>query len=450
MFRILLVLTAAAITTLQAQAEVSPKATVLIHATIIDGTGAPAQSGMTLVVDGRRITALGKDESVAFSTNAQVIEAKGKFVIPGLWDMHVHLSYTKASALPALVANGVTGVRDMGGLLRELDEWRVKIESGVMVGPRILRSGPVLNGRQFAFQQFAVTNESEARGAVRALHKAGVDCIKVHRAISREAYLGAMDECKKLGLPLVGHIPNTVTPLEASNAGQASMEHVGTLLDGTFSAEHKAEPFAVALERFTRESAASLFARFASNGTAFTPTLVSHRMGTQFGRARPNERDKYVSRSARKIATDLLARDKDQLTPEFYERMELQFKYALPLVKLMQQAGVRVLAGTDLATAGTYPGFDLHDELALMVEAGLTPMQALQSATRNPAEFLKLSDTGTIAAGRTADLVLLDGNPLEDIRNTQKIRAVILSGRFLDRNTLDALLRDAEQAAQEE
>ena len=116
----------------------------------------------------------------------------------------------------------------------------------------------------------------------------------------------------------------------------------------------------------------------------------------------------------------------------------------------MQQKGVRVLAGTDLATAGTYPGFDLHDELALMVEAGLTPMQALQTATRNPVEFLRFNDTGTIAEGRTADLVLLDENPLEDIRNTQKIRAVILSGRFLDRKTLDTLLRDAQQAAQEE
>lgn len=448
MLRILLVQIAAS-WTLQAQ-PVSPQATVLTHATVVDGTGAPAQPGMTLVIDGKQITALGKDESVPLPTNAQVIEAKGKFVIPGLWDMHVHLSWTKSSALPALVANGVTGVRDMGGLLREIDEWRIKIESGVMVGPRILRSGPVLNGRQFAFQQFAVMNESEARGAVRALHKAGVDCIKVHRAISREAYIGAVDECKQLGLQLVGHIPNTITPLEASDVGQASIEHVGTLFDGTFAAENRDEPFAAALERFTRESAASLFSKFASNRTAFTPTLVSHRMATQFGRARPNERDKYVSRFAQKTAADLLTRDKDKLTPEFYDRMDVQFKTALPLVKLMQQAGVRVLAGTDLATAGTYPGFDLHEELALMVQAGLTPMQALLSATRNAAEFLKIPDAGTIAIGKTADLVLLDGNPFEDIRNTQKIRAVILGGRFLDRTTLDGLLRDAERAAQAE
>jgi len=116
----------------------------------------------------------------------------------------------------------------------------------------------------------------------------------------------------------------------------------------------------------------------------------------------------------------------------------------------MQKAGVRLLAGTDLATAGTYPGFDLHDDLGLMVAAGLTPMQALSSATRNAAEFLKLADSGTIAPGKTADLVLLDANPLEDISNTQKIRGVILSGRFLDRKTLDGLLRDAEQGAQSE
>jgi hypothetical protein len=191
-----------------------------------------------------------------------------------------------------LVANGVTGVRDLGGLLQELDDWRIRIESGVLIGPRIVRSGPVLNGRQFAFQQLEVVNEAEARGAVRGLHKAGVDFIKVHRAISRDAYFGVASECKKLGLPFVGHVPNTVTPLEASDAGQASLEHVGTLFDGTFTAQLASEPPAAAIERFTRESAAATLSHFASNGTAFTPTLVSHRMATQFGRQRPDPRDR--------------------------------------------------------------------------------------------------------------------------------------------------------------
>jgi imidazolonepropionase-like amidohydrolase len=272
----------------------------------------------------------------------------------------------------------------------------------------------------------------------------------VHRAISREAYFGAAAECRQLGLPLFGHIPNVVTPLEAVQAGQASIEHVGTLFDGTFTKDLGDQPLGPALERFAREDAAALFAQFARHGTAFTPTLVSHRMVTQFGRAKPHPRDKYVSRSARKSAEDLLARDKAELTPAFYEKVELLYKAALPLVGMMQAAGVQVLAGTDLATAGTYPGFDLHDELALMVEAGLTPLQALQTATRNPAQYLKLTDCGTIAAGQRADLVLLDANPLVEIRNTQRIRAVVANGRFFDRAALDGLLEEAEGQAERE
>lgn len=424
-----------------------PQSIAFVHATVIDGTGAAPQPDMTLVVDRDRITVMGKSGQVEPPAGARVVDASGQYLIPGLWDMHVHLSWTKASAIPALLANGVTGVRDAGGLLREIDEWRVRIDAGVMPGPRIIRAGPVLNGRAFAFHQFAVTNELDARGAVRALQKAGVDCIKVHRAIPREAYFGVAKECRELGLPLIGHIPTTVTPLEASQAGHASLEHVVTLFEGTFAKELGDKPLGPALSRFTHEAAAGLFAQFARNSTAFTPTLVSHRMVTQFGRAKPSPRDQFVSRSARKSAEDLLTRDKAELTPAFYERAELFYEAAFPLVRMMQEAGVRLLAGTDLATAGTYPGFDLHDELALMVEAGLTPMQALQAATRNPAQFLKLSDSGTIAPGQRADLVLLDADPLSEIRHTQRIRAVMAGGRFYDRDALDGLLRESARLA---
>lgn len=430
-------------------AEISTRI-AFIHAHVIDGTGMPPQPNMTLVIEGDRIVRLGKDGEIKPPDGARVIDASGKYLIPGLWDMHVHLSWTKSSAIPALLANGVTGVRDAGGLLRELDEWRVKIDAGLIPGPRIIRAGPVLNGRQFAFHQFAVTNAVEARAAVRALHKAGVDCIKVHRAIPRDAYFGAAEECRELGLPLIGHIPTTVTPLEASEAGHASIEHVGTLFEGTFTKALGDGPWAPALNQFIQESAPSLFAEFACRGTAFTPTLVSHRMVTQFGRAPPNPRDKYVSLSARKTAQELLIRDKAELTTEFYETMELLHKASLPLVRMMQDAGVTLLAGTDLATAGTYPGFDLHDELALMVQAGLTPMQSLQTATRNAAQFLKLSDSGTLASGKRADLVLLDADPLMDIRNTQAVCAVVAAGRFYDREALDGLLREAERLAEME
>lgn len=340
---------------LEAHARLLTNAIVLRGATVLDVEAGQSRPRQTVVIEGNRIVAVDPDQRLDFPTNALSINAAGKYVIPGLWDMHFHLFSTKGSALPALVANGVTGIRDLGGLFREIEDWRVRIESGSMIGPRIVRCGPMLNGRQFGIQQIAVMNESEARGAVRALQRSGVDFIKVHRAISRDAYFGALAECRKLEIPLVGHIPNTVTPMEASDAGQACIEHVGTLFEGTFAAAHKDEPFATALDHFSKVSAPELFARFASNKTVFTPTLVAHRMVTHFGRAKPSERDKFVSRSARELAAYIAMRDRDQLTPEFYERMEQQFQAALPLVKQMQDAGMRLLAGTDTGIAGTYP-----------------------------------------------------------------------------------------------
>ncbi|MBM3822353.1 MAG: amidohydrolase family protein [Verrucomicrobia bacterium] len=149
MVRLLILFAAAALPVFAAQPTTDTNLAVISHVTVIDGSGALAQSGMTVVIEGNRIQALGKDGSVAVPRNAKVIDASGKYLIPGLWDMHIHMFSTRASALPALVANGVTGVRDLGGLLRDIDEWRIKIDSGLLVGPRIIRAGPTLNGRQF-------------------------------------------------------------------------------------------------------------------------------------------------------------------------------------------------------------------------------------------------------------------------------------------------------------
>jgi imidazolonepropionase-like amidohydrolase len=373
---------------------------VLTDVTIIDGTGAPAQPGMTVVIRNHLIDGIGKTGSVSVPTGARVVRGGGKYLIPGLWDMHVHLT---EDDLTPLVAYGVTGVRDMGNALADVDAWRARIAAQFLVGPYIVRVGPILNGQEYGPAQFAIHSDAEARTAVRLLKKVGVDEIKLHTMVPRDAYFALADEARKQGIPFVGHVPQTVAPFEASNAGQASLEHIQTLFEG---------------QSVKPDSVPQLFALFARNGTAFDPTLVTYRGSTE---------EKNVDPELVKNYPDLLP-GRQKLFARFVE-----------LVGMMNRAGVTLLAGTDLSGfKWISAGASLHDELALLVDAGLTPMQALQTATRNPAHFLHI-EAGTIESGKRADLVLLDANPLDDIRNTCRISAVVLNGTLLDRSRLDSL-----------
>ena len=209
-----------------------PKSLAITGVTIIDMTGGPARRDRTVVIRGGRIASIEPDSGGAAIVGARRIRARGKFLIPGLWDMHVHLSWSKGSALPVLVANGITGVRDMGGSLPEIDAWRTLISAGILRGPRIFRVGPILNGQKFNAYQMVTGNPDETRGVARALKEAGVDFLKVHRRMPRDSYFALIDEAKHLGLSVVGHIPMTVTPEEASDAGQATLEHTETLFEG--------------------------------------------------------------------------------------------------------------------------------------------------------------------------------------------------------------------------
>jgi imidazolonepropionase-like amidohydrolase len=431
-----------------AQKKTVPQSQLLVftHVTVIDATGAPPMPDMTVVIKNERISEIGQSGRVTVPRGAQVVNASGKYLIPGLWDMHVHLSWTKATALPVLIANGVTSVRDLGGRLEELDEWRTKISAGLLTGPRILRAGPILNGQKFNAFQMVSGNAYETRGVVRALKEVGVDFLKTHRRMPRDSYFALIDEAKKQGLTLVGHIPMTVTPEEASDAGQATIEHAETLFEGTFAAALKDRKLPDAIRQFRAEEAEKLFARFVKNKTVVDPTLIAFRSFVDISdpSAPPDPRSRYVALSLKKewqkIAKPVSAEDLAEMKATVVELREV--------VRQMNRSGVTLVAGSDIA-GPRIPGFSLHDELVLLVEAGLTPMQALQAATFTPAKVLsKAKDLGSIETGKLADLVLLDGNPLDDIRNTQRIRAVIVNGKLLDRATLDRLLAEAESAAQ--
>ena len=429
----------------QVRTKSGPRPLVITHVTVIDATGRSAMPDSTVVIVGDRIVTIGKSAEVSLPRGAQVFNGAGKFLIPGLWDAHVHLSWTTASALPVLIANGVTTVRDMGGRLSELDDWRTKIATGILVGPRIFRAGPILNGQKFNQYQMVPGNPDETRGVVRALKEAGVDFIKVHRRMPRDSYFAAIDEAKKQRLTLVGHIPITVTPAEASDAGEATIEHTETLFEGTFTAALQGRKLFEAIRQFRADEADKLFARFARNHTVADPTLIAYRTSIDFSDPSlpPNANLRYVAVSNKKMLeqSKLPAADLPQWKRTFAELCEV--------VRQMHTAGVTLIAGTDIA-GPRIPGFSLHEELALLVQCGLTPMQALQAATSTPAGVLnKSKDLGTIEVGKLADLILLDANPLDDIHNTKRIRAVIVGGKLMNRSALDELLVLGETLAKQ-
>jgi Amidohydrolase family len=450
-------------------------------------TGAPPKPNMTVGIMGNRIAALGKSDEIPLPQNARVVDASGKFLIPGLWDMHVHLNYetvrqVEQSLFPLLVANGVTGVRDFWNLhdvegMKVIRKWREGIAAGELMAPRLAAVGRGIDGPAGGNAYIRVKNESEARAAVRRIKREGYDFVKVYSNLSRESFFAIADEAKKQNIPFAGHVPFEVGAIEASDAGMRSMEHLyetltpsstmGTELKKAEMDVHRrvlalnGKPLTAELEEedrqiterfidtYSDEKAASLFARFAQNNTWQCPTLVIFKMWASVGNKDlfKDPRIKYVPLSVRVKDKQYL----DAMLSWSEKGISMQkrfYQLRLRQVNAAHRLGVKFLAGTDATGAFPLHGFSLHDELALFVQAGLTPMEALQTATLNPAKFLGLTDSlGTVEKGKLADLVLLDANPLDDINNTRKIAAVIINGRYLRRETLDTMLADVEAAA---
>ena len=449
---------------------------ILTHVTVIDATGSLAKPDLSIVIRDHRIAALGPTSAMVLPKDAEIVDATGKFLIPGLWDMHVHTG-RKDIFLPLYIANGVTGVRDMGGDIEDpsgelsslsgryvqLSLWREAIENGSLLGPRLVIAGFLIDGFKWP-GNIAATNAEEGRQAVDVLKKTGVDFVKVKSFLSKDTFLAIAAEARRQHIVLAGHVPDAVRVAEASDAGQKSIEHLTgvalgcsaierTLMDEkaqTFAARDRARYASVeprAAETFDATTAKALFSKFVTNGTWQVPTLVELRrnaigeVGTGEDSAQNDPRWAYLPASLR----DWWSKSRNATAPIGGPEL---FASELSLTQKMHKSGVMFLAGTDTPNPSILPGFALHDELKLLVTAGFSPMEALQSVTLNPARYLgREPDMGTIEAGKLADLVLLDANPLDDISNTQKIRAVIVNGRYLNRDTLDAMLAGVQAAA---
>src|SRR6266566_9894514 len=419
-----------------AQAPRNSQPVAFVHLTIVDAVEGRLLPNMTIVVQGDRITRVEESSAFRAPADAKLVDARGKFAIPGLWDMHVHLSWATESALPILLANGVTSVRDTGSRLSETDGWRTEISTGIRPGPRIVRTGPILNGQSFNQYQMVVGNPDEARGVVRALKAAGVDFIKIHRRIPRDSYFALMDEARKQDIRVVGHVPLTVKPEEASDAGQASIEHTETLFEGAVTNGELLDLTGESIRKYLAEHGSALFAKFVANHTVVTPTLGAWKgeIAARDGSV-PDPNVRYIAASLRRIPVEPLNLPLKEV-----------FDGLCDAVRQMHSTGVTLMVGTDVSAAPRIPGFLMHDELATLAACGLTPAEALRAATLVPATLLgRQSEIGTIQVGKIADIVLLSENPLDDIRNSRKIWTVVAAGKVLQRGDLDRLLRAAER-----
>jgi imidazolonepropionase-like amidohydrolase len=442
---------------------------LLTHVTVIDVAGGPSRPDYTVAIAGGRITAMGPAAKIPAPPAAQVLDATGKFLIPGLWDMHVH--WHDKDYLQLYIANGVTGVRVMAGSPSQL-EWRKELESGQLQGPHLVLGSPIVDGPKPFWRQISVKNEAEARAAVIKLKQSGWDFVKVYQFLTRDAYFAIADEAKKQGIPFAGHVPLSVSPEEASRAGQKSFEHLIGILPACstrraeltaaaqadlaedlagwpkFWGPHLRELRQATLDSYSAAKAAALFSELKSNGTWQCPTLtLLHMFG--FGDDPAFLKDARLKYMPRQIRAGWNPAAVDgKRTPEDFAFMKKEFQKDLEVVGAMQKAGVGILAGTDTMNPFCFPGFSLHDELGFLVQAGLSPMQALQAATLNPARFFgNEKNLGTVEPGKVADLVLLDANPLDDIGNTRRIAAVVSGGKLLTRAALDEMLTGIEAIA---
>ena len=444
--------------------------------TVIDATGRGPESNMTVIADGGRIVAVGPWRKTHTPRKAVVVDGTGKFLIPGLWDMHVHGASDARAPWSHLLflANGVVGVRDMSGP-PDAHAWRAAHGSNEDPSPTIYLGSPIIDGPNPAWpDSIVVTNESQGRDVVEQQRERGADFIKVYSRLSRNAYFAIADEANKCRIPFEGHVPESVTAAEASDAGQKSIEHLTRVADGCSKEEKSIDsemqqqealfraPGATmaqkidsgksiirlnmrVVETFDEATAQSLFALFVKDRTWQCPTLTLLRAQIDDPLPANDPRLKYLSREVRaKWDAGYYKNVPPEPRAAIAKLNRLQFDESIRLVGLMYRAGVPILAGTDTMNPQCFPGFGIHDELALLVDAGLSPLAAIQAATRNAAEFMgQLDRRGTIEVGKTADFVLLDKNPLADIHNTRSIQAVVLSGKLYPRAALDAMLAKA-------
>ncbi len=401
-------------------------AIAITNVTLVDVVSGALQTATTVVTKAGEIADVGR--AISVPRGAVRVDGTGKSLIPGLWDMHSHNQASGAESLELYLANGVVGTRDMGSDLEFILPLRDRIRRGELRGPEIVAAGPMLDNApaDWPFRR-RVTNAQEAREAVRDLKKRGVDFIKVHNNTPRDVFFAIADEAPKLGLPFAGHVPLAVTIDEGAASGIKSIEHL--------SESRVFRECADKVQPYDAERCRPLFDKLAANNVWQTPTLGFFRVLPDVFSGKPMPHAEYASDSLLELTRRNIEASKlDEQALSFLRSMS---KTSLTVIRDMLRRGNAFLAGCD----GGVPGFCLHDEMQALTEAGLSPLQAIQTATLNPAKLLgREKIQGTAEAGKRADLVLVEADPLTDIRNTRRIAAVIVRGRVLSKADIDRMI----------
>ena len=436
---------AAACTSATAQGpSVVPGSLAITHVTVVDVTGGPSRPDQTVLVAGNRIVNVGPSAGTRVPNGARVVDGTGKHVIPGMWDMHSHVTMFGRTALSLYLAHGVTGVRDMGAeRFADAKAWRDSIAAGQIAGPRMRIASPVVENQRWLtavrrmeddagnpwrlYERFGPASAQDAVRWVDSVAALGADHVKVRNWPAIEIGQALVARANERGLPVVAH-GNEPFP----RSGVTTYEH------GIWPPLRGGEA-----------SRDSLWRQFASGGSAFTPTLVTWPIRLDPPDTLLAKLDDgriaglcYVPPAALETWRDQLEGLKQERgSPDWHAVYRGELRNAAE----MHRAGVPLLAGTDIGAPLLVPGFSMHDELALLVrDAGMTPLQALQAATITPARVMRMTDAhGTVEAGKLADLVLLDADPLADIANTRRIHAVVANGRLIDSAAIASLLAGA-------
>ena len=423
-------------------------------ATVVDVEQGRTVSDQTVIIEGESIKTVGPRAEVVVPDGARVIDGRGLYLMPGLVDAHVHY-FDQEVFGRVMLANGILLARDMGLPTKQAVKLREALKRGELIGPELIVTGSILDGDPPIIPAISIglTTPEEARAAVREQAAAGVDQIKVYSKLDKAVFLAIVDEAQKAGLKVVGHVPDSIGITEAAAAGLKSSEHLfgfdkvvagllGAYVRQTYAGMGAEAGYLQRLNEIDPAELQAVYQQLHASGLTVDPTVIVFKIGVNYSAIKAGnfEGHEYISPLVLGIWQSQWEQQSD--LPDLIWQKWAQ------VVKGLHDVGVPLMVGTDLVTPGIIPGEAVHQEMEIWQDAGIPPADVLRSATLVPVRFMGLENRlGTVTAGKIASLVLVKGNPLEDVRNTQLIDGVFLRGTYYDRADLDRLLSEAREIA---